>query len=293
VSGAPARGTGLRIRQRLRPAIGWWAVLLVLGLLLVTGVSVADARVIVLGGVARDALPIVAIAAAGLAGVILGASRLGVVRAHLVGAAAGALVLLLSAAAANDPQATSSGTGLSFDALLWGERLSALNATLQTELRRFLDAGDVPPATLTYLVLGALCWTTGQFSAFGVLRYRRAGPAIGASGALLFLNEALPAAPGAADRVPVLVSLSLFALLAMMLLVRLQLGAQGSQWLRRQVADSPEVRRLYLRAGGAFVVLVVVVPRHSRHSPGSPRRPWTAARCVNPWNGCAQRPRVG
>jgi transglutaminase-like putative cysteine protease len=200
----------------------------------------------------------VAIVAAGIAGVILGGSRLGVVRAHLLGAAAGAMVLLLSAAAALGPQAGSHWTGLPLDTALLHDRVTLLNATLQTELRRFLGAGEGVPTTLTYLVLGALCWTTGQFSAFSVLRYQRAGPAIAACGTLLFLNEALPAAPLAADRLPVLASLSLFALLAMLLLVRLQLASQGSQWLRRQVTDSPEVRRLYLRAGGAFVVLVVI-----------------------------------
>ena len=236
------------------PPTGWASLVLLLGMLAVVGLAVADARPLRLAGQEQPALPLVALVAAGAVGFLLGRSRLGPVRAHLLGALVAASVLLLGAAAA-----TPGGVG-PVTADLGGLRdgLVGLSLSVEEELTRFLGAAREPPVTLTYLALGALCWATGQFSAFSVFRYRRGGPAIAASGTLLCLNELLPAPGPAVDRLPILLLLAAFALLAMLLLVRLQLTAQGVQWSRRQIADSGEVRRLFLRTGSAFVVLAVL-----------------------------------
>ena len=84
-----------------RPASGWSSLLLLLGMLVVVGAGrgghpPAGHR----PAGPRPALPLVAILAAGLVGFLLARSRIGVlVRAHLIGAVAGAVILLLSAAA--------------------------------------------------------------------------------------------------------------------------------------------------------------------------------------------------
>ena len=231
-----------------RPASGWSSLLLLLGMLLVVGLAVVDTRPLVLGTAGTTALPLVALVSAGLLGYLLARSRMGVVRAHVLGAVTGAIILLLAGAAA----VGEAGSLPLTDLRLVQEHLALLSAAVQAELRLFLGTDAVPPTTLACLVLGALCWSIGQFSAFSVFRYRRGGPAVVASGTLLFLNEALPATDPSLDRLPVLWALALFALLALLLLVRLQLAAHGWQWARRQIVTSAEVDHLFLRAGGLF-----------------------------------------
>ncbi len=114
------------------------------------------------------------------------------------------------------------------------------------------------PVTTTYLLLGAVCWTTAQFSAFSVFRYQRAGPAVMAIGAVLFLNTALGSTTPQAARLPVLPLLAAFSALSMLLLLRLQFLEQRRQWARRAISDSGEVGRLFLRSGALFVLMTVL-----------------------------------
>ena len=237
-----------------RPVSGWSSLLLLVGMLLVVGLAVVDTRPLVLGRAGTTALPLVALVSAGLVGYLLARSRLGVVRAHVLGAVTGAIILLLAGAAA----VGETGSLPLTDLRLVQEHLALLSATIQVELRLFLGTDAAPPTTLACLVLGAMCWSIGQFSAFSVFRYRRGGPAVVASGTLLFLNEALPATDPSLDRLPILWALALFALLALLLLVRLQLAAHVWQWARRQIATSAEVDHLFLRAGGLFAVVAII-----------------------------------
>ena len=78
----------------------------------------------------------------------------------------------------------------------------------------------------TFLVLGAICWTTAQFSAFSIFRYDRGGPAVMAIGAVLFLNVGLGSLEPDAEPLPALPVLAIFSALAMLLLMRLQLTQQ-------------------------------------------------------------------
>ena len=239
-----------------RPTSGWSSLLLLLGMLLVVGVAVVDSRPPVIGPQGRGLAPLVAIVAAGLAGFLLARSHIGTLRAHLIGAAAGAAVLLLSAAASLEggSAATLDPGGLG----LISEQLTRLSAAVQSEVRQLLGSSQALPVVLPSLVLGAIAWTTGQFSAFSVFRHERAGPAIVASGTILLLNEALPPTVAASDRLPVVGALALFSLAALLLLVRLQHVAHAGQWSRRQIVASAEVEHSFVRLGGLFVVLVVV-----------------------------------
>ena len=85
-------------------------------------------------------------------------------RAHTIGAAVAAFVLLFVAGAwlmgTSPLPASLDGIGARIDAV-W----LALMEDLSSE-------------TTTYLVMGAICWTTAQFAAFCVFRYDRGGPAV-------------------------------------------------------------------------------------------------------------------
>lgn len=237
-----------------RPEEGWASLLLLLAMLLLVGLAVADSRPLALQGQAHSGSLAVAMVAAGSIGYLLARSSIGVLRAHLIGAAAGAFVLLMAAsgaAAGEAPLLT-----LDWHTLQLG--IEQLSSRLTTEVQLYLGDAPAAPTTITFLVLGALCWTTGQFSAFSLFRYRRAGPAVMATGVLLFLNEALPAIGPASGVLPTLPVLATFSALAMLLLMRLQLLTQGRGWARRNIADADEVRRLFLRTGTLFVALVIL-----------------------------------
>jgi transglutaminase-like putative cysteine protease len=227
--------------------------LLLLGLLAVVSLAVVDARPLAIDGEARSGPLVVSTCLAGLLGFALARSRLGLIRAHAIGATIGGLVLLaVCSAAVNEGRLP----GLDPASLLVDS--ATLNARMTAELERYLGSEQVAPTTLTLFLLGALLWTTGQASAFAVFRQQRSAPAVVATGGLLVLNEALPALEPAPDRVPVLAALAVYAMLALLLIVRLQLVAQRRQWARRHISDSGDVSRLFLRSGVGFVALAVV-----------------------------------
>ena len=250
-------GRRARLRSRPRaPEEGWSSLLLLLGMLLLLGISVADARPLVPdseGGHLSDRLPVIMLAA-GLIGFVLARSRLGVVRAHALGAGAAAGVLLMVAGAAllGDAQPMPVSTAELV------ERVEAVWQRLDTDVDAIL-AEDFSTAPLAvFLILGAICWTTAQFSAFSVFRYDRGGPAVVAIGTVFFLNIGLDSLAPSGETLPALPVLALFSALAMLLLMRLQLVQQRFQWARRHISDTGEVSRLFLRSGLVFVVIAVI-----------------------------------
>ena len=228
-----------------RPEQGWSSLLLLLGMLVLLAVSVADSRpfVVTERGSLTDTLPIITLAA-GLIGYLLARSPLGVVRAHTIGAAVAAFVLLFVAGAwlAGESPLPTSLDGV-------GARIDAVWLALMEDL-----SGE----TTTYLVMGAICWTTAQFAAFGVFRYDRGGPAVMAVGTLLFLNVGLGTFEAEEELLPVVPVLAAFAALALLLLMRLQLVQQRYAWARRHISDTRDVSRLFLRTGTAFVLIAVL-----------------------------------
>jgi len=247
---------GRRVPEVLRrPEQGWSSLLLLLGLLTVVGISLADSRLIDIGEQDRTGSLLVVLLAGGLIGFLLARSSIGVVRAHLIGAGAAAFVLLMIVAAAVQQSGTLLPAGWA-ELQLW---VSELGVKLDAGIAEFVEDGTAqPPPEATFLVLGAICWTTAQFSAFSIFRYGRGGPAVMATGVMLFLNVALHALEPAPDRLPVWPMLAIFSALAMLLLMRMQLTQQGYQWARRHIADTGEVSRLFLRTGTLFVALTVL-----------------------------------
>ncbi|MEX1295160.1 MAG: transglutaminase domain-containing protein [Candidatus Limnocylindrales bacterium] len=237
-----------------RPEQGWSSLVLLLGMLVLLGVSIADSRPLALPdhGSLSATLPVLMLAA-GLITYLLARSSLGVVRAHLLGALLAAAVLLLVTGAAllgQSPLPTELG-GIS-------ERISAVWMRLDADIG-LLIAEEITTSTVTvYLVLGALCWTTAQFGAFSVFRYDRGGPAVMAVGTILFLNVGLGSLQAQEDLLPVVPVLAIFATLALLLLMRLQLVQQRFAWARRHISDTQDVGRLFIRTGVGFVLVAVL-----------------------------------
>ena len=143
-----------------RPEQGWSSLLLLLGMLLLLGVSIANAREASLilvpeAASAAGALPLLMMAG-GLIGFLLARSRIGVVRAHIIGAATAATLLLLSAGDA----LLRAGVDAPEDAL--SERIGAIWMRLEDDIVRYLEGALLTPVVVTYLIFGALCWTTAQ-----------------------------------------------------------------------------------------------------------------------------------
>ena len=237
-----------------RPEQGWSSLLLLVGMLVVLGLSVANSRPLPLPGVGSltDSLPSVMLGA-GLIGYLLARSSLGVVRAHTVGAVVAAFVLLLIAGGAltTEPPWPADLGGI-------GERITAVWMRLDADISGLLSAEITTSMVTVYLVLGALCWTTAQFGAFSVFRYDRGGPAVMAVGIILFLNLGLGSLQDDTDLLPVVPVLAIFATLALLLLMRMQLVQQRYAWARRHISDAQDVGRLFLRTGVVFVLIAVV-----------------------------------
>lgn len=239
-----------------RPEQGWASLLLLLALLVLLGLSIGDARPLRLideGDSASGRLWLLMLAA-GLIGFLLARSSLGVVRAHLVGATVAAFSLLMVAGA----QLVGSASPLPLSQVELGERVAAVWQRLDADVATYVSDRAAMPTTATFLVLGAICWTTAQFSAFSVFRYGRGGPAVMAIGAVLFLNLGFASLDPEAAGLPVVPLLALFSALSMLLFMRLQLVGQRQRWVRRHIADTADVSRLFLRSGVAFVALTVV-----------------------------------
>jgi transglutaminase-like putative cysteine protease len=251
---APPRA---RVARRLRPAIlqappqGASSLVVYLVMLLVVGVAVADARRLVAPASGETAGIPVLMVAAGLIGFVLARSSLGILRAHLLGAAVGTCLILLSVAA----RVVGAPHALALDAAVVSQRVEALWVEIVRLSAAGADAGLQERWPLALLVLAAICWTTGQFGAFSLFRYDRAAPAVVASGLLLLLNVSFP---NAYAGLPILWSIIPFAVLALLLVMRLHLGHQQAEWARRHIADARDVSGRFLRTGVAFVLVAAL-----------------------------------
>jgi transglutaminase-like putative cysteine protease len=101
------------------------------------------------------------------------------------------------------------------------------------------------------LVLGLLCWGTGQFAASAVFRHRRPLSAVVVIGAIVIANMA-------ATLRNQLSYLILFSLASLFLLIRLHALDESATWARRRIGDPTAVRAIYLRGGTIFIILAVV-----------------------------------
>ncbi len=237
-----------------RPEQGWSSLLLWLAMLALVGISFANARPLMLepaGPSLTGSLPLLMVSG-GLVGFLLARSGLGVVRAHILGAATAALLLLWSAGSV----VLQADPALAPEAAI-SERVGAVWVRLEQDVQAAF-AGETVTPIITYLLLASILWTTAQFGAFSVFRYDRGGPAVAATGTVLFLNVGLGSTVPEDELLPVLPVLAVYSALAMALLIRMQLVQQRLGWARRHIADTGEVRRLFLRSGALFVAITVI-----------------------------------
>jgi transglutaminase-like putative cysteine protease len=221
------------------PTEGWISLLLV-GLLAVSVAWSLDDAGLVLGR--ADWTDFLAWAALG--GVLIGfvGARVGWNRptAHLIGAAAAALVVPLMVGGVLDPSGSLSDRYAATSD-------SVVNAVIDFAVRQL----ELTRETGHYLlVLGLLCWANGQFAASAVFRQGRPiGPII-VLGAVLVANMSATLH----DQIWFLV---LFSVASLFLLTRLHALEERSTWIRRRIGDPSVVGSLYLRGGAAFIVVAV------------------------------------
>jgi transglutaminase-like putative cysteine protease len=100
------------------------------------------------------------------------------------------------------------------------------------------------------LILGLLCWATGQFAASAVFRHHRPLSAVVVIGAILVANMA-------ATTNGQLHYLILFCVAALFLLIRLHANDEQATWARRRIGDPSAVGSIYLRGGTIFIIVAI------------------------------------
>ena len=101
------------------------------------------------------------------------------------------------------------------------------------------------------LILGLICWGTGQFAASAVFRHRRPLSAVVVIGAIIVANMAVTGH----DQIWFLVGFSIASLL---LLTRLHALDEQATWARRRIGDPSAVGSIYLRGGAVFIIVAVL-----------------------------------
>jgi transglutaminase-like putative cysteine protease len=224
------------------PPQGWVSLGLLLAMLATVAVAVDDANWagVGTGDANQTAFLAPGVVLAALTGFLLARSRLPTLLAHVIGASIGTGFLLVSVASAIS------------DAASLGGKLRALTESTSVFYNDLVVLGIRSAETSVFLLtLGALMWTTGQFAAFNLFRRDRAMPAVLVGGLVLLVNMSVTI------RVQY-IHLIVFAALAMLLLVRMNLHEQRDGWRRRRIGDAGYVSGLFMRGGLTFVSLTLV-----------------------------------
>ena len=129
-------------------------------------------------------------------------------------------------------------------------RVGAVWVQLEADVRTYVADEGTTPVT-TFLVLGAICWTTAQFSAFSIFRYDRGGPAVMAIGTVLFLNVGLESVVDVSERLPTVP----------MLVVATFRSDFAPPWVHRSHVTPITLNRLELPEVRAIVTNLAGAPR--------------------------------
>jgi hypothetical protein len=225
-------------RFALAPAEGWTSVLLLVLMCALVGWAIDDARWVLGDQANTDFLPW-----AGALGVLWGlaAAKLGRGRlvAHGVGALLATAFLVLAVGSRLGPaedlagmiRVTAEGVWEAYDDLVLRGRATT------TEIAHYL------------LVLGGLAWANGQFAAYTAYAHRRPLSAVVLPGTILVVNVSITVL----DQFVVLV---LYALAALVFLVRFHVADEQRTWARHRIADVGNAVGLSLRAGLTLVGFV-------------------------------------
>jgi transglutaminase-like putative cysteine protease len=227
-------------RWAVAPAEGWSSVLLLAFMAALVGWAIDDAHWVLGDQALTDFLPWAGILGvlAGTAGAMLGRGRL---VAHGLGAVLAVAFLTWAVAGVVVPGADLGSMFGIVGERVWGawKDLVIDNRPTTNEVAHFV------------LVLGVLVWGTGQFAAYAALAHRRPLAAVVVPGTVLFVNVAITAR----DQFALLV---LYALAALLLLVRAHVADEERTWARHRIADVGNAVSLSLRAGLTFIALALV-----------------------------------
>jgi transglutaminase-like putative cysteine protease len=229
-----------RLRIPLAPEEGWLSLGLVGVMALCAAWSIDDAGWVLGRGDLTNFLPLAA-----LLGVLVGfvGSKVGWNRwlAHTIGAIFAALIVPILVGGVlldgGTPGAQFVATATAGVRAWYDLIVNSLMATRETGHH--------------LLILGLLCWATGQFAASAVFRHRRPLSAVVVIGAIVIGNMAATLR----DQLGYLI---IFSLASLFLLIRLHALDEQSTWTRRRIGDPAAVRAIYLRGGTVFILIAVV-----------------------------------
>ncbi|HXX60412.1 MAG TPA: transglutaminaseTgpA domain-containing protein [Candidatus Sulfotelmatobacter sp.] len=160
--------------------------------------------------------------------------------ADAVGAAVGAGVLLLAVAGIVAPGAPP------------GTALTALSDSVYRFYHDLVIEGVRSSETSVFLlVLGAAMWTVAQLAAVNLFARHRGLAVVAMTGVAIFVQLSV----AAQDEYGYLV---VFAVAALVLLMRLNLLDQRVGWMRRGIGDQGAVTTLYTRSGATFIALTLI-----------------------------------
>ncbi|HET9344583.1 MAG TPA: transglutaminaseTgpA domain-containing protein [Candidatus Limnocylindrales bacterium] len=229
-----------RMRLPAAPAEGWLTLSLVALMAFVMAMAIDDAGWVLQNGDVTNFLWIAALlgVAAGFLGAKVGWNRW---VAHALGAVFAALIVPILVGQVLRPGA---GLGVQYvatadSAAAAYQDLIVLGLDLTRQIGHHL------------LILGLLCWGTGQFAASAVFRHRRPLSAVVVMGAILVANMAVIQH----DQMFFLIGFSAAALL---LLTRLHALDEQATWARRRIGDPSAVGAIYLRGGAVFIIVAVL-----------------------------------
>ena len=222
------------------PEEGWLAVALIAAMAFIMAASIDDAGWVVGNGKLTDFLVMAA-----LGGVVAGfvGSKVGWNRwlAQGLGAVFAALIVPILVG-----QVLAPGQSIGYQFRLTAEAAATAWGDL---IINHLPATRAIGHHL--LVLGLLCWATGQFAASAVFRHHRPLSAVVVIGAILVANMS-------ATTDEQLDLLILFSLAALFLLIRLHALDEQATWARRRIGDPTAVGAIYLRGGTIFVIVAIL-----------------------------------
>ena len=230
-----------RFRTNLAPKEGWASLALVGIMVLTAAWSIDDAGWVLGRSEWTDFLPWAALlgVAIGFIGAKTGWSRW---VSHVIGATFAALIVPIVVGSVLPNHGPTLGT----------QFVATADAAVKAWNDLIVNGQPATRATGHHLlVLGLLCWGTGQFAASAVFRHRRPLSAVVVIGAVLIGNMAATVR----DQLGYLM---VFSLASLFLLIRLHAQDEQATWMRRRIGDPAAVRSIYMRGGTVFIIIAVV-----------------------------------
>ena len=229
-----------RLRVPAAPEEGWLTLVLVGVMAWLMAAAIDDSGWVLGGSHLTDFLVIATLlgVAAGFLGSKIGWNRW---IANLVGAIFAALIVPVLVGQVLEP-----GQSIGFQ--YWATADQSIQAWTDLIVLRLQATRAIGHHLV---ILGLLCWGTGQFAASAVFRHHRPLSAVVVIGAILVANMA-------ASLHQQEFFLVLFSVAALFLLTRMHALDEQATWARRRIGDPNAVRAIYLRGGAVFILVAVL-----------------------------------